>query len=116
MSSRTVTIRIDPDNDAGKIFERWEAEGYKPRQIFETALLCLEGVPVEPPVEMNDTALIQLQRIVGRLETVVQSIQQNGGVMTDQHLAVIDDALGGQFVQGMSRLVRPGFTKPPSEE
>lgn len=109
-----ITLRLS--GKAEEVYNKYRDQGYKPRQIIEGALLALDGIELEPNIEMSDHALTELQHVVGRLEAIVQSIQQNGGVITSQHKTAIDDALGGKFVNSMSKLVRPGFTKPPSEE
>jgi hypothetical protein len=58
---------------------------------------------------MTDSTLADLQEIVGRLESVADTLQKGRALTTNQR-AVLDDALDSQFVQGMKRLVKPGFS------
>lgn len=115
MTTRVITFRLDDESATGQIFVKWEESGYKPRQIVEMGLRMLEGLEPEPINEMSDGALSQLKEIVGRLEIVVESIEQNGGTITPQHQEQIDDVLDGRFVKGMQRLVRPGFKQKPDD-
>lgn len=115
MSTKPITFRIDLESAPGQIFTKWEAMGYKPRQIIEMALQFLDGVDPSPQHEMNDATLVYLQGVVERLETVADTLQKGGALSTNQQTA-IDEALGSQFVQGMKRLVKPGFTSRPESE
>lgn len=116
MKTQVITFRLGEDTPSWKIFERWKEAGYKPRHILEMALQCFEGVEPEPQVEMNEAAIDQLQDVVQRLERVVMSIQQNGGEITKEHQAELENVLDKRFVQGMKSVVRPGFTQRPEEE
>lgn len=103
------------DSRAGQIFEKYETDGYEPRQIVEHGLMALDGIEPQPVYEMNAAAFNELQKMIDKLAEVAKSIKANGGKMTDQHQEQIENALDPKFVTGMQRVVRPGFTKKPGE-
>ena len=116
MSTRVIPFRLDMDSEPGRIFQKWEDVGYQPRRIIENALRCLDGIEPQPQIDMNAATLAELQGIVTRLEDVAQAIRQNGGIVTQEHQQEINDALDPRFLQGMKRIVRPGFTQRPEDE
>lgn len=115
MRSAVVSFRIDLDSPAGKVYEQWINAGYKPRQVVESGLVCLDGISPDPAPTLGKTALDKLQDVVQRLETVVDGIRQNGGVMTQAQHQEVADMLDEDFVQGMEQIVRPGFTMKPED-
>lgn len=109
MTSRVITFRLDTESEAGQIFEKWESKGYDARKIVEMALLGIESI--EPPVlrTVGDVVVEELQRVVDRLEQISQNIRHNGGAITEQEQAEIEQTLNPDFVEGMKRIVQPAI-------
>lgn len=112
--TKVITFRLDPETTAGEIYAKYATAGYSSRSIIEIALNALEGIEPEPVHDMNGTTLVHLQEVVQRLEAVAKTLQ-DGGVLSVKQRETVEDALGPQFVEGMRRLVRPGFTGKPQE-
>lgn len=102
----------DPDSDEGRalaIFEHWQAQGFRTREIITKALLALEGHDLGKPSRETEMAgeLRELLRQAQELTDSLRAMPKLGPVETPP--AGPQDELKPEFKSSILKSKRAGF-------